>query len=199
MKINPFKRATSVPEFFALLRKDLERLRGKKFRYCKTSEVFIDRSLRLHFCLDADRTGDASWADLAENRGWARRPRPKWDGYGMFEFSCGGSGAKSFSSRYFATIELKYLPGIVETLKRLSKIAESRSAACGKDAEYVRLHAAFVVKQEEAAAIREARDVRAAAVLAAFDRKNPPFDIIIGKCQSVRRSPHESRWTDNRG
>lgn len=184
-KKNPFREARSVQEFFKLLRAELTRLRGgARFRHWKWGGVFV-RGHELVFWLDCDRTHvvevggwerDISWVDLAESDLHVTKPGTlrRWNGFGLFSSSGGGSGEKRFSLKHYASIDLKHLPHIRKMVVRNERIRCRRNDVGHGDKELLELRA----KVSELRALISGRE---AALLAAFDEKNPKFDIITGK------------------
>jgi hypothetical protein len=176
------REAKSVNEFFAVLRKDLERIRGSRFRRFQVIEVQMTH-MALHFTLDTTRTlvgkfkAIASWINIAESH--HRTIREIWDGYGLFETddaSFQGGAKDSIQCR--SQVDLKHLPNLQKIYAKNAKIESSRAqvARMLNDADSVRI-------QEEMAKLQTQLDARRDKALLNFDRKHPQINIMTGKTQ----------------
>jgi hypothetical protein len=152
---NPFKNAETADEFLSMLRKELEKILGRKFRYWKTSQVWVDVNGlgrdpgRLCFTIDADRIQHPKtryhpidWYQLAEGDRYYDFPKSsrigRWHGFGpSFEIhgSSGGSGAKESTYRKTAYVYLKYLPKLAKIVANNEKIRRGEIAVVENNAE----------------------------------------------------------------
>jgi len=188
---NPFKQATSINEFFELLRADLERLRGAKFRQWRMVGVEI-RGEWLHFSLDADETtvvgGDPlSWYRVAEGfyyRGATIRSPllQKHRGYGCFICNSTSPGFRKYSTKVHAQVTVRHMPKILKLLNRNGKHIADRACAVREDPEHVALKLA-----------RDRADYalfcRASVVANEYDKKHPQIDPLTGLPVIIRKSP----------
>jgi len=183
---HPFKKAATLGEFFKLLRADLERLRGKKFRRWVVSDVMTS-SHRIEFDIEADLTrlpdsfgfkgSGKSWFDIAEARNlystvlWLRKP------YGIFMGGRSHSDGKTYSpptSKHRVEIATFMLPKIQKICLDNEALGERKAEMVKDNKELFHLRAA----QENAnLATQNHRE----KIEANFDRENPRTDPVTGK------------------
>jgi len=196
-KTNPFVKVTTVNEFFKLLRADLERIRGRKFRYWKVSGVRLDLvggEDWLSFNIEASNTrvgdddwkDDYTWSDLADGRCQHCAPKgsllSQWTGYGydFFRGGCGGGGSQTGTSHRWSSIDLKYLPNIRKMLKANRKI-EAKRLLLTEHPDYKRLEAEAVEARRKVVA-------RLEELWSAFDTAHPETNLMTG-VKEVRWRP----------
>lgn len=188
---NPFKQATSINEFFELLRADLERLRGAEFRRWVPSDVEI-RGEWLNFHLDADETTvvgghSLSWYKVAEGfyyRGATTRSPllQKHSGYGCFICHSTSPGFRKYSTKVRAQVTMRHMPKILKLLNRNGKLLTDRDRAVREDPEHMALKLACDLAHN-------AMFQRSGIVTAAYDKKHPQIDPMTGKPVVTRKSP----------
>lgn len=183
-KLYPFQKATSINEFFKLLRVDLERLRGSRFKVWKVNSAYIDeRAGELSFALMTDRTAvrgafdrwdHFDWGQLAEAdlRFGKLPPRLKrWKGYDVFKIG-GGNGNEKGYERY-ARVPLSKLPGIAKLVAQNNASYRALDGAIASDTELRAL-------QAKVAEAQHAQREREKVVRLAFRKKRPKLDIFTG-------------------
>lgn len=187
---NPFKQATSVNEFFELLRADLERLRCQKFRLWETGDVRIQGEW-LNFYLDADETAivgasPCSWYEIAESRYYheavpVSQLLRKHSGYGCFIVHSTHPGRRKNSLNVRAQVTLRHMPKILKLLERNGKLITDSDRAVREDPEHRRLK--LVADQ----AFLE-MSARSGAIRAEYDKKHPQIDPMTGSPVVTRKN-----------
>jgi len=182
---NPFKSAATADEFLSMLRKEAERIRGKKFRYWKVSQVWMDTD-RLVFTIDADyisskeRHRHIDWLELVTGTHYYEFPGNsrlgRWHGYSDFEIhsSSGGSGKYDSTYRKSAYVYLKHLPKLKKLVERNEKIRKGEGMAVSKNAELRRMDTELSVLQANHAELMQ-------KIRTEYRSENPTTDPINGR------------------
>lgn len=161
---NPFKAAKNADEFILMLRKELEKIRGKKFRFWKVSQVWVsngDNGDRLVFTIDADRIktmyqyGWIDWCELANGGRFYDFPKrslmERWRGFKDFDIHSSSGGSGSMDSTYYKTayVYLKQLPLIAEEVARNAMIARGEKGFIANNVELRELRTQIGMLQDK--------------------------------------------------
>lgn len=136
---NIFAECESVDDFLKMLRRDVERLRGKKFRMWEVTRPWVNHE-NLHFSIaatyteyrvDANRAYGITWYEIAEGEHNLEEARHvplrahAGKGYGVFKSSGGHSfGANGF--KVYTSIPLKRLPKVQRAVRAAAQIEAKR-------------------------------------------------------------------------